>query len=335
MEDDSREADVVQVGTPLAEFEPCRYLPSKALTKELAQYDVILVVAGGPALAFAAHKAGRPVVLQVATTVRWERESITRQLTPARRLLSTMATKVTEILERKSLSSVDVVLVENPVMEAEVARVAPATQVVLAPPGIDCHAFAATNCWNSGGPVVSVGRLAEPRKGWGRMFHAYASLLERMPGAPPLVIAGRGQLSLSDLDELVALGIEDRVTVIPDISPAALKGLLHEGSVFWQTSYEEGLGIAAIEAMAAGLPVVATRTAGTEMSVLDGVTGYLIAQDSELPKKFAKATVQILSGDGSEMSQRGLSRASEEFDSEVTLRRFVDVCRTLVGTERK
>lgn len=73
---DAYELNVTHVGTALAELEPIRYLPTRALSDALSEYDVVQIVAGGPALALAAARSGRPTILQVATRVRWERSSI-------------------------------------------------------------------------------------------------------------------------------------------------------------------------------------------------------------------------------------------------------------------
>src|SRR5439155_538485 len=67
------------VGAFLTEFEFQRYRPRPVLTHNLDDYDLVQVVAGGPAAAFAATRVRRPVCAFVATTSRREREPALQQ----------------------------------------------------------------------------------------------------------------------------------------------------------------------------------------------------------------------------------------------------------------
>jgi glycosyltransferase involved in cell wall biosynthesis len=101
----------------------------------------------------------------------------------------------------------------------------------------------------------------------------------RVPGLW-LALAGDGELR-TDLEQLAGeLGIADRVRFLGlrrDV-PRVLAAL----DVFVMTSESEGLPIAMIEAMAAGLPVVATEVGGIPELVADGVSGRLVpANDHE------------------------------------------------------
>jgi D-inositol-3-phosphate glycosyltransferase len=68
--------------------------------------------------------------------------------------------------------------------------------------------------------------------------------------------------------------------------------LYQEATVFAFPSRQEGLGISVAEAMACGLPVVATRCGGPEGLVVDGVTGRLVPNGDEAA--FAEAIDGIL-----------------------------------------
>lgn len=95
-------------------------------------------------------------------------------------------------------------------------------------------------------------------------------------GAGPLriVIAGEGP-GLAALRERVASGGLGRTIMLTGACHDVPR-MLASFDVFVQTSSTEGLPNAVMEAMAAGLPVVATRVGGTEEVVQEGVTGFLI-----------------------------------------------------------
>lgn len=124
-------------------------------------------------------------------------------------------------------------------------------------------------------PIVRIGvaaRLA-PVKGIEHLIAA-AKLLEREFPKLILEIAGTGVDRPRLHGQAIAAEIADRVRFIgwkDDIT-----ALMSEWDVYVQPSLAEGFGIAALEAMAAGLPVVATRVGGLCELVEDGTTGWLV-----------------------------------------------------------
>jgi glycosyltransferase involved in cell wall biosynthesis len=122
--------------------------------------------------------------------------------------------------------------------------------------------------------VGSLGRLA-PQKNLDLFLEMAARLTSGSSGdAPRFVLAGSGP-ALADLRaRAAALGLVDRV-----IFPGArhdVAGVLSAFDLFVLTSHTEGLPNAVMEAMAAGLPVVATRAGGTDELVVEAVTGHLV-----------------------------------------------------------
>jgi glycosyltransferase involved in cell wall biosynthesis len=122
-------------------------------------------------------------------------------------------------------------------------------------------------------PVIGlVGRLDHWGKGHKELFTAMAQLQERWPCRALIVGGGRREEEIKDL--AASLGLADLVHFLgsrPDVPD-----LLQAMDIFVLPSYSEGVSLALLEAMAAGLPVIATAVGGTPEAVTEGVTGLLI-----------------------------------------------------------
>jgi glycosyltransferase involved in cell wall biosynthesis len=190
----------------------------------------------------------------------------------------------------------------------------PETTTILNP-GVDTDRFRPPeDGWNQEGPLVSVGRLDEPRKGWDRLLRDYAHYRSNSASPRPLVLAGKGGLTQQCEALIRGLGLTTSVTILSDLADGELAGLLQGSSVFVQTSLEEGLGLAALEGQACGLPLVCTETAGSQMYVRNGETGYLISQDERVqPFEFSRAVTRILETADPAMSLRGRELCVQHF----------------------
>jgi glycosyltransferase involved in cell wall biosynthesis len=324
-------------GANLVELEPMRYRPRAELSRTLRTYDLIQVVSGSPAVAAAVIGSGPPVVLQVATTLRWEREARRRERSTRSRLWGDGMTAWASAAERRALLGADAVLVENAAMLSFVESL-DVKCTVKAPPGVDTSRFTpAQGGWDAAGYLLSVCRLSDPRKRLDRLISAYAELSKSAASTPLLVLAGRGPLSSETRRRLDESGAAGRIQIREDVHPDDLAGLYRGASVFVQTSQEEGLGISVLEAMAAGLPVVAIDNAGSRESVEDEKTGYLVSQDVEnvIPSVLAGRIREVLSSVGMVMGKAGRSRCETLFSTEHTLGKFVATYDALLGTQAR
>lgn len=138
-----------------------------------------------------------------------------------------------------------------------------------------------------------------------------------------LLLVGEGELR-SDLEELTAkLNIKDKVSFMgyqPDVP-----GLLNEVDLYVHASTLEPLGIAVLEAMAAGKCVVATKVGGVPEIVKDGRTGILV------PSKDAAAlanAIRYLKNNSllaSEMGNAGRNLVERVFDIREVAKKYQDV----------
>ncbi|MGQ0715207.1 MAG: glycosyltransferase family 4 protein [Gemmatimonadaceae bacterium] len=264
----------IHAGAFGAEVEVLRYQPRAKLTDLLNQYDIVQLVGGSPALAHIARDVTRPVALYVATMVSAERQSLLRErglATHWRRLM----TRLVAGMDRSGLRHVDVVFVINAWMRKHIAHTLGEGRVHLSPPGIDTTRFRPGS-----GPrddvVLTVGRLDDPRKNIPLLVDAFAQARARLRRPIRLVLAGERAPDPKVFDRARALGVADAIDVRLKLEPAELAALYQSATVFALSSDEEGLGIAALEEMACGVPVVATRCGGPDITVVDGKTGFLV-----------------------------------------------------------
>lgn len=151
--------------------------------------------------------------------------------------------------------------------------------------------------------IVSVGRL-DANKNHEMMLRAFAALKEQYPEYV-LVIYGEGELR-QFLEQLAEqLCISDRVFlpgVIPDVAEQ-----IERASLFILTSYSEGVSNALIEALASGLPVIATDvpSGGTVELMTDGENGLIIPPGDQ--RALERAMDKIL---GDSAYARRLGRAA-------------------------
>jgi glycosyltransferase involved in cell wall biosynthesis len=106
--------------------------------------------------------------------------------------------------------------------------------------------------------VLFLGRI-HPKKGVDFLLRGYAETLARDPSAPALVLAGpvgdeahRQQL----VAEIARLGLADRVAWVPMLTGDAKWGALHACAAFALISHQENFGVAVVEALACGKPVL-------------------------------------------------------------------------------
>jgi glycosyltransferase involved in cell wall biosynthesis len=160
-------------------------------------------------------------------------------------------------------------------------------------------------------PLVGVfGRLS-PEKGQRIALEAMFLLLKDRPGAR-LLLVGDGPDRAELLECARALGIE-RVVEFAGFRPDTVS-LLSACDVVLVPSAKEGFGLVAVEAMAAGKPVVATRVGGLSEIVVHGETGFLVRPND--PNSIARSLAELIDDSSlcERMGRQGRERAEACFD---------------------
>jgi glycosyltransferase involved in cell wall biosynthesis len=140
------------------------------------------------------------------------------------------------------------------------------------------------------GPILFIGTI-EPRKNVPALLDAYRRLVERRPGAPPLVLAGStGRNGARLLEPIASPPLADRVRRLGYVPDARREQLYREASMVVVPSLDEGFGMTALEAMTAGVPVVAANRGALPEVV--GDAGTLV--DPGDPEALARAMERLL-----------------------------------------
>jgi glycosyltransferase involved in cell wall biosynthesis len=121
--------------------------------------------------------------------------------------------------------------------------------------------------------VLFLGRL-ERDKGVFDLLEALAVVRAAVPDVR-LVCAGEGDRGAVER-RAGQLGVRDAVKFVGWVGPSGKRALLESAAVLALPSYAEALPASVLEAMAAGVPVVATAVGGIPEAIVDGVSGFLV-----------------------------------------------------------
>ncbi len=149
-----------------------------------------------------------------------------------------------------------------------------------------------------------------PVKRVGDVIRIFARFVEKLDGR--LVMVGDGPEAGLALQMAQELGVADRVTFVGVVDRVA--PLLQAANLLLLPSQTESFGLVALEAMASGVPVVASDVGGLPEVVEHGVTGFLAPVGDV--EQMARYAVQILSDCATcqRFSRAARRRAVEKFD---------------------
>jgi glycosyltransferase involved in cell wall biosynthesis len=229
-----------------------------------------------------AHLVGRiagrlartPVVLSSQQIMAWEGATIER----LNRATARWCTAVVGVSQNVSRYLIDRVGI-------------PSQKVVTFYNCVDVSAFCAPRRAKAAGEPPILGSIARlnPEKDHTSLLRAFAMLRARHPGAR-LLLAGGGP-ERQRLERLAAsLEIADAVDFLGHVDD--VRSVHARLDVYVQSSHVEGMPVAVLEALAAGIPVVAARVGGNEEAVVDGVGGLLVPPGN--PEALAAAVGRLV-----------------------------------------
>ncbi len=194
-------------------------------------------------------------------------------------------------------------------------------EIPIIPNGVDSSHYAVGYREWSPPRILSVGRVVH-QKGLDLGLRALAQLKDL---DWEWRIAGDGPQTDSLKSLARELGIAERVTFLGWQSREDLIKWYHQANLFLFPSRHEGMPNAVLEAMASGLPVVATRIAGNEELVVDGVTGALVNAEDVGSLRDGLRRLLVEEKTREQMGRASRERVEKEYSWESVARQYSQI----------
>ena len=225
------------------------------------------------------------------------------------------------VVEAEVMATADRIIAFSPHERDAMARLygADAGKVSLVPCGVDLSVFRpldrdsvrARLGLNGDKILLYVGRI-EPLKGLDLLVET-AAQMDSQDGVRVMVVGAdvNGDRELDRVKQLVReRDLEDKIDFVGQVDHKELPLYYNAADVCVVPSYYESFGLVALEAMACGTPVVATRVGGLSTIIQHSRTGYL--QSWRCPEAFANSVEMIISSNGLQQSLGEAARKRAE-----------------------
>lgn len=294
-----------------------RYARKLRMLVKRGRFDLVHahIYASEAAAAVATLGTGVPLVVTQHTEVRWQGRGarfVNRWFCRrAERVIAVSSIIRRRLVERDGVPAGRIAVIPNAVPAAEEPLQAPPLPAGLRE-----------------GPLVGVVARLQPEKGVADFLKAAARIAPRVPEAR-FVVAGDGPLR-KEIEALAGrLAVSDRVHFLGFRSDArAITEIL---DVLAVPSRTEGAPLVVLEAMAAGVPVVASAVGGIPDQIRDGEEGLLVPPGD--PTALGDAILGLLQDAGRtrRMGEAGRRRAATEFSHATMVGRIEAVYRDVLG----
>lgn len=267
------------IGRVFPEVESLNYILNRSQWDD-ALGDGPAFAVGGPCLpGLPLALDDRPFCCWIGTLLTDEREVQLPGFARYRQFRYQLERPLLSRLERKTLQAANRVFVQSTYTQRRVHKKydVPKTAIEHLPFPIDTEHFTPTPATEDGFEIIFVGRFNDPRKNIKLLLQAFVKVRKTVPEATLTLIGDTPGEELSTY--ISELEIDASVDTPGHVSD--LVSRLQQADVFVLPSQQEGLGIAGLEAMSCGLPIVSTECGGPEDYVIDGETGFLVPIDDE------------------------------------------------------
>ena len=181
--------------------------------------------------------------------------------------------------------------------------------------------------------VGCFGRV-RPQKGSDVFVDAMCRLLPRYPDFTAVMVGAitpEQTMFANDLKRRIeAAGLQSRIVIEGELSIEEVQRWYQRLTIYAFTSRNEGFGLTLIEAMSAGVALVASRAGAAELVVEDGVTGVLTPPGDVEALAAALEPLMRDPASAADMGERGRAQAQAKFSLDAEASRIAEVYRALV-----
>ena len=266
------------IGAWLPELEFTHYLPTAAWRTVMDSCDAFIVASGNSLASTPFHHTRRLYLAWIATDWWGDRADRTKHFPLFRLLLDRFVNRAVITRLEKRLLKGGVTLALSQHTKQQLIRLQPRLSADILPVPVSTARFIPKPGATAVARIGFAGRYDDPRKNIDLLFSAFGLVVAQRSDAVLSLIGGIDTAAIRS--RAAQHGLVDNIQVSGRLDDAEYVEALQRLDVFVVPSHQEGLCIAALEAMACGVPVVSTRCGGPEEFVEDGVTGYQCAFDA-------------------------------------------------------
>ena len=274
--------ECVGLGCWLPELEFTNYWATERWCELIESNDLHICVSGSSLAALPFLQTKTPFLAWVATDWEGDRTHRVEQFGWFRRLIDkTLVKAFTKGLEKKIIETESTIALSEHT-RSELNKIAgyEAVSDVMQMP-IDTQVFKplAQKTEKDSIKIGFVGRFEDPRKHISLLLNSVGACVAKGVSVK-LVLVG-DSLSSENMALIAKLGVAEMVEVISYVAREELPNIFSDWDAFVIPSHQEGLCIAALEAMACAVPVISTKCGGPETYIQHGINGWLIDHNKE------------------------------------------------------
>lgn len=181
--------------------------------------------------------------------------------------------------------------------------------------------------------ALFLGRI-NPIKGFDTLIPAFAEVFKKEPRAILVLVGGDENGYKKTVEEMIKKhNLENAVVFTGIIAGKDKMAVLLDSDIFVLPSYSESFGMAVVEAMYFGLPVVITENVGIASDVADAGAGIVIKkEDGQLEGAILKIFNNPVLAE--EMSERGKKLTEKEFSGSIVADKFIEVYNEIINSNK-
>lgn len=267
----------VEIGSRWAFWEPGHYFFTKNQWQEaLKDFDYCFVVSATPIAGHPLTLLGKKFVIWISTSYDQDRTQRVAQLCGIRKLINSLAQPLMRKIERKVLTKASHIVALSSYSKNEFLK-----SLLRNKRSISVCGYPLDPTHNPAGKknfsdqlIIAVGRFSDPRKNFPMLMSAFKKIYDANPNAHLCVIGNQPESPI--LRNYSDEPFFDAISFTGQVSPHDLRRFYQDASLMLVTSYQEGFGIAALESVYYGTPVITTDCGGPRDFVINGYNGNVV-----------------------------------------------------------